>query len=167
MHARLFVRRSADTWRDRIGSWATLAAVADTCAPQDRPIADNIGDACVRARMHAIGWQLRRRRRLCCRRSRRPSSAVPPVSPAAYVRRSNQCACAWLTRRRRVVCSSARCVRACVRACPPVALRGPAVSIDRRAGVRFAFQSSVGPQVPRGRAARKARRGLREKGTRP
>jgi hypothetical protein len=61
------------------------------------------------------------------------------------------------------------CVRARVCVRPPVARRGHAVFIDRRAGghVRFACESSVGPQVEPSATAPSRRNGLRELTTRP
>ncbi len=163
MDACAFVCFCVDRRASRCDGQLGLPAVAGTCASQHRLIAYDSEDACMLACTHAIGWQSRLCRRLGRRRSQRPSSAVPPVRPAAYVRCSNLCArarfrvdsklfvfarCAMVLTRACVrLCV---CVRACMRACvqlrtsvcacvcvgPPVARRGPAVFIDRRAGGR-------------------------------
>jgi hypothetical protein len=49
MRVCLCVDRRIHSKQDTMGSLATLAAVADTCASQHRPIAYDVEDACVRA----------------------------------------------------------------------------------------------------------------------
>jgi hypothetical protein len=168
------------------GSWV--------CQPSRTPARHSIAWLRTISIMHACvcacGRQSRHRRRLDRRLARRPSSAVPPLSPAAYARRSNLCARARLRVDIKLcvfahcamvlyACVCASCVFACMRASackcvcswvcvgPPVARRGPAVFIDRRAGGRVCALRVSPQQARRGRAVQRPRRGLRDLGTRP